>query len=111
MTVNIQKQQLPPAKPLTAAKCQYILEHATLNVPDSFKQKYLDLLLKCSTAVHDIELKSETLIYVKQLKIEEDQQEAVQQHVEELLKLGVVRPSNSKLNSPMFVVAKKDGGV
>jgi hypothetical protein len=33
MTVNIQKQQLPPAKPLTAVKCQYILEHATLNVP------------------------------------------------------------------------------
>ena len=33
MTVNIQKQQLPPAKPLSAVKCQYILEHATLNVP------------------------------------------------------------------------------
>jgi hypothetical protein len=31
--------------------------------------------------------------------------------VEELLKLGVVRPSNSKFNSPMFIVAKKDGGV
>jgi hypothetical protein len=46
MTVNIQKQQLLPAKPLTAAKPQYILEHATLNVPDSFKQKHLDLMLK-----------------------------------------------------------------
>jgi hypothetical protein len=46
MTVNIQKQQLPPAKPLTKEKHQYILEHATLNVPDRFKQKYLDLLLK-----------------------------------------------------------------
>ena len=44
MTVNIQKQQLPPAKPLTAAKCQYILEHSTLNVSDSFNQMYLDLL-------------------------------------------------------------------
>jgi hypothetical protein len=32
MTVNIQKQQLPPAKPLTKEKCQYILEHATLVV-------------------------------------------------------------------------------
>ncbi len=31
--------------------------------------------------------------------------------MEELLKLGVVRPPNSKFNSPMFVVAKKDGGV
>jgi hypothetical protein len=116
---------LPPAKPLIAVKRQYILEHATLNVPEEFKQKYLYLLLKhhrvisdnkfdlgkCSTAMHDIELKSETLIYVKQFKIQEDQQAAVQRHVEELLKLGVVRPSNSKFNSPMFVVAKKDGGV
>ena len=46
--------------------------------------------------MHDIELKSETPIYVKQFKIQEDQQEAVQGHVEELLKLKVVRPSNSK---------------
>jgi hypothetical protein len=61
--------------------------------------------------MHDIELKSETPIYVKQFKIQEDQQAAVQRPVEELLKLGVVRPSNSKFNSPMFVVAKKDGGV
>jgi len=53
MTVNIQKQQLPPAKLLTAAKSQYILKHATLNVPDSFKQKYLDLLLKYHKVISD----------------------------------------------------------
>jgi hypothetical protein len=55
------------------------LENATLNVPDMIKQKYLDLLLKhhevisdnkynlgkCSTAMHDIELKNEALTYVK----------------------------------------------
>jgi hypothetical protein len=61
--------------------------------------------------MHDIELKSDTTIYIKQFKIHEDQQEAVQLHVEELLKLGVVRPSNSKFSSSMCVVAKKDGGV
>jgi hypothetical protein len=61
--------------------------------------------------MHDIELKNETLIYVKQFKIHEDQQEAVKQHVEELLKLGVVRPSSIKFNSPMFVIAKKVEGV
>ncbi len=85
MTVNIQKQQLPPTKPLTAVKRQYILEHAMLNVSEEFKHKYLDLLLKhhevisdnksdlgkCSTAMHDIELKSKTPIYVKQFKIQE----------------------------------------
>ena len=47
---------------------------------------------------------------VKRFKIQEDQQEAVQQHVKELLKLGVVRPSNNMFMF-MFVVAKKEGGV
>jgi hypothetical protein len=108
MTVNIQKQQLPPAKSLTKEKRQYILEHATLNVPDTFKQKYLDLLLKhhevisdnkynlgkFSKAMHDIELKNETPIYVKQFKIHDDQQDFVKKHVEEVRssQLGVVRP-------------------
>ena len=53
MTVNIQKQQLPPAKPLIAVKRQYILEHATLNVPEEFKQKYLYLLLKHHRVISD----------------------------------------------------------
>ncbi len=44
---------LSPAKPLTAAKRQYILKKATLNVPDSFKLKYLDLLLKYHKVISD----------------------------------------------------------
>ncbi len=87
----MQKQQLPPAKPLTKEKRQYILENAMLYVPETFKQKYLDLLLKhhevisgnkynlgkCSTAMHDIEQENEASIYVKQFKIHEAPQEAV----------------------------------
>jgi hypothetical protein len=41
----------------------------------------------------------------------EAQREAVQKHIEELLKLGVVRPFRSKFNSPIFVVNNKDGGM
>jgi hypothetical protein len=52
MTINIQKQ-LPSAKPLTAVRRQYILEHPTLNVQDSFKQNYLDLLLKHHEVIRD----------------------------------------------------------
>jgi len=125
MTANIEKQQLPPSKVLTQEKKTYISENAKLNVPAEFKQKYMDLLMKhhevisdnkydlgkCTTAMHDIELRNEDPIYIKQFKIPEAQQEAVQKHVEELLKLGVVRPSRSRYNSPMFIVAKKDGGV
>jgi hypothetical protein len=61
--------------------------------------------------MHDIELKTEDPIYIKQFRIPEAQREAVQKHIEELLKLGVVRPSRSKFNSPIFVVNKKDGGM
>ncbi len=53
MTVNIQKQQMPPAKPFRKEKHLYILEHATLNVSDTFTQKYLDLLLKYHEVISD----------------------------------------------------------
>ena len=57
--------------------------------------------------MHDIELKTEDPIYIKQFRIQEAQREGVQKHSEELLKLGVVKPSRSKFNSPIFVVNKK----
>ena len=66
---------------------------------------------KCTTSMHDIELKTEDLIYIKQFQIPEAQRKAVQKHIEELLKLGVVRPSRSKFNSPIFVVNNKDRGM
>jgi hypothetical protein len=42
--------------------------------------------------MHFIELKTEDPIYIKQFRIQEAQRDAVQKHIEELLKLGVVRP-------------------
>ena len=95
------------------------------NVPREYKSRYLNLLLrnhdvisankydlgKCSTAMHDIELKSKEPIYIKQFRIPEAQRKAVETHVEKLLKLGVIRPSRSKYNSPILVVKKKDGGL
>jgi hypothetical protein len=60
---------------------------------------------------HDIQLKKQDPIYLKQFRIPEAQQEAVQKHVEDLLKLGVVGPSQSKFNNPINVVAKPDGGL
>jgi hypothetical protein len=55
--------------------------------------------------------KTEDPIYVKQFRIPEAQRQALQKHIEELLKLRVVRPSRSKFNSPIFVVNKKDRGM
>ena len=35
----------------------------------------------------------------------------VKKHVTEWLKMGVVQPAHSKYNSPIFAVAKKNGGI
>ena len=61
--------------------------------------------------MHDIELKTKEPIYVKQFKIPEAHMSEVKTQLTEWLKLGVVEPCRSKYNSPIFVVAKKDGGL
>ena len=63
------------------------------------------------TLMHDITLKSEEPVCVKQFKIPDANHDEVERHVAEWLKLGVVQPCRSKFNSPLFVVMKKKGGV
>ncbi len=48
---------------------------------------------------------------MKQLRILEAQKGAVQKHMEELLKLGVVRPSQSQFNNLIYEVSRPDGGL
>ena len=71
---------------------KFILENAQLNVPSEYKNRYLNLLMrnhevisankynlgKCSTAMHDIELKSKEPIYIKQFRIPEAQRQALE---------------------------------
>ncbi len=63
------------------------------------------------TLMHDISLKSEEPVYAKQFKIQDAHREKVKKHVTDWLKLGVVQPTRSKFNSPIFVVAKKNVGL
>jgi len=49
-----------------------------------------------------------TPVYLKQFKIPEGHASAVQEQVKEWLKLNIVQPSQSRFNSPIFVVKKKD---
>lgn len=111
--------------PLSKEKKQFIEEKANLNVPEEFKDRYFQMLFKnheaisehkydlgqTSTLMHDVSLKSEEPVYVKQFKIPDAHREQVEKHVAEWLKLGVVQPARSKFNSPIFVVAKKNGGL
>ncbi|MGL6005418.1 reverse transcriptase domain-containing protein, partial [Aeromonas sobria] len=60
---------------------------------------------------HEIHLKTPEPVYVKQFRIPEAHREAIENQVKEWLKLGIVQPSRSRYNSPIFVVTKKDGGI
>jgi hypothetical protein len=123
IALNNAKKRVPI--PLTKEKKIFIQEKVKLNVPEEFKDKYLNVLFKnheaisehkydlgqTETLMHDISLKSEEPVYVKQLKIPDAHREQVKKHVTEWLKLGVVQPTRSKFNSPIFVVAKENGGL
>ena len=125
-SLNKEEFKAKMTKPLSEAKRKFIKETAKLEtVPEKYRGRYLQLLLeyheaisqnkfdlgRSETLMHDIALKSEEPVYVKQFKIPDAHREEVEKHVAEWLKLGVVQPCRSKFNSPLFVVMKKNGGV
>jgi hypothetical protein len=124
-SVADQLQKQAKVSPCSEEKKRFIQDNVQLNVPEEEKQAYMDLLCqnhgvfsdhkhdlgRATTLQHEITLKSNLPVYIKQFKIPEAHQQEVRNHVTEWLKLGVIQPSRSKYNSPIFVVAKKDGGL
>jgi hypothetical protein len=100
-----------------------IEQKANLNVPEELKQKYIDILFKHQVAIsiskmdlgkaknftQKIHLKDNNPVYCKQFKIPKAQQNFIEAMLDEWLKLGVVKRSNSLYNSPLFCVPKKQG--
>ncbi len=100
-----------------------IAKKANLNVPPEVKQKNIDILYKHQAAIsmnkmdlscvknftHKIHLKDNNPVYRKQFKIPEAHQNFIEATLDEWLKLGVVKRSNSLYNSPFFCVPKKQG--
>ena len=68
-------------------------------------------LRRTETLLHDIELRDQEPVYVKQFKIPDAHRQEVEQNVAEWLKLGVVQPCRSKFNSPLFCIMKKNGSL
>ena len=120
-----QSEATRPRETLSAKKKQFITESVKLNVPEQYRQRYLQILLKnheavsrdkfdlgrTDTLMHEIALKTEEPIYVKQFKIPDAHRKEVERHVLEWLKLGVIQPARSRYNSPIFAVMKKDNTV
>jgi hypothetical protein len=94
-----------------------------LQVLEEFHERYLDILCKHQDALsidkydlglaknfkHKIHLKTQDPVYRKQFKIPEAHHQFIEQTLDEWLKLGVVKRSNSLYNSPIFCVPKKQG--
>jgi hypothetical protein len=94
-----------------------------LQVPNEFKNQYINILYKHQDTItidkydlglaknysHRKHLKNNYLAYHKQFKIPEDHQTFIEQTLEEWLKLGVIKRSNSVYNSPIYYIPKKQG--
>jgi hypothetical protein len=102
---------------------QEIQNRVNLNVPQQFKQAYLNLLFKYKHVIsnsktdlgrsknyhHRIHLKDQKPVYQPQFPLKPDHQAFIEGSLEEWLKLGVVRRTRSLYNSPIFCVPKKNG--
>ena len=116
------KLRAAPMSPKEAAEFKTQLK---LNVPDKERAEYEALILanhdvfsrdkndlgQATNFEHHIEMKSNEPIYRKQFQIPDAHQKLLHDQVQEWLKIGVVQPSHSRYNSPMFLVPKKDGSL
>jgi len=60
---------------------------------------------------HKIFTKTDQPIFQKQCLILDMHYKNLEKQVQEWLKIGIVQPSTSRYNSPMFLVPKNDGGL
>jgi len=59
---------------------------------------------------HDIQLRDKEPVYTKQFPIPEAQYLFIKSQIAKWLTLGLIQPSRSKYNAPIFCVKKKDSG-
>ncbi len=109
-----------PKVPKKKLSREEIANKGHLNVPDQFKQRYIDILFKHQKAIsvnkydlglaksfqHKIHLKDNSPVYRKQFKIPEAHQNFIEQLLDEWLQLGVVKRVNSPTTRQFFVFRK-----
>jgi len=115
--LDIQSSKPPPLKTDSRA----FLKQLNLNVPDSERAAYQQLLLQnhdifsknaddlgaATHFEHSIQLKNFDPVFRKQFRIPDEHAAALQEQVKEWLKMGIIEPCHSRYNSPIFAVPKK----
>ena len=118
----------PTSAQPTSAKSELLTNAIVEQLGDespAIQKQYLDLVLKnhdvfsddkfdlgrMNVMSHEIRLKDREPVYVKQFRIPETHRSIILEHLQNWLKLGVVSPSKSHYNSPIFCVPKKSGGL
>ncbi len=113
-------QRLPKVKKRAWTRKE-IKERCHLGAPEPYRSRYIDILVKHQAAIsldkydlglaknftHRIHLKDNQPIFWKQFNLPEAHTQFIEQSLEEWLKLGKVRQSNSSYNSPIFCIPKK----
>jgi hypothetical protein len=119
---KIAEQQLREKCNMGGPKSPAFFQMCNLEVQSDYKEKYQALLTKhreifslsksdlgfCDTVLHKLFMKTEEPVYVKQFKIPEAHQHYLEDQVREWLKLGIIQPSRSQYNNPVFFIQKKD---
>ena len=113
----------PPTPEQEAALQEKLDKAVDARVPPMLRQRYLHLLrakarafsvgkhdLGYTEAVqHGIQLRDEVPVHQKQFRLAADHLEVIKDNVANWLRLGIVQPSNSKYNAPIFCVPKPNG--
>ena len=113
----------PPPPSYSQTEKDFVLNNVKITVPENEKQSYIDLIKKnldvfsknendlgCANHYkHKIDLKQTDPIYVKQFRIADAYKNGLFDQVKTWLTLGIIKPSQSKFNNPIFVVPKKSG--
>ena len=119
--LNSMPTKTPP--PLSTKLREEFLKDLNLTVPNNEEAEYIELILKnhdvfsstkhdlglANNFQHEIKLRSPEPVFRKQFRIPESHRDHLEKQVKEWLKIGIIEPSNSRFNSPIFVVPKKDG--
>ncbi len=111
----------PAPPPMSNEDKGKFLDKIKMNVPAEECDTYIKLLVKhhnvfslnknyiglATNLKHRIDLKDKEPTYRKQFPIPDAQRGELEKQVKEWLKIGLIQPSRSRCNSPLFMVPKK----